>query len=111
VTGLHHGQAVAMAMLPSFRYNFSHCFTKLARIEQFLAQDPGLTSETFLADRFIARLERWVCKVRAEVARMELSNEDIAFIADTALKSSNISSNPASINGKQMLQLVTQVVR
>lgn len=105
--GLHHGKAVALALGPTLRFNLESSLDRLSEVGEFLGLDSGPAER---ANALIERIEVLIddLGVLKEYEYGKITDEEKMCIAEDAMLSSNISSNPRRVEIDDMLHIIDQ---
>lgn len=108
-TGLHHGKAVALGIIPSLRLNLPYAQEKIATLARYLV--PSCSTKTNdAAEAFIEYFEAYLRTLPLKISAMVLDDEDVRDIAELSLQSSNVASNPAPVDLRTTLRLVSEAI-
>jgi len=107
--GLHHGKAVALGIIPSLRFNLPYAREKIARLARYLLPSCPAESDD-VAEAFIESFQALLLSISLNIPSLLLSDNEIREVAELALQSSNVSSNPAPVDLATTIRLVSESI-
>lgn len=108
-TGLHHGKAVSVGIIPSLRFNLTHALEKTARLAKYLLPSCPVGSAD-AAEAFIDSFQTLLLSIPLKIPDFLLDDNEITEIAEQALHSSNVASNPAPVDLAATMRLISESI-
>jgi len=110
VTGMHHGAAVAVLLLPASRANVGACPGPFAALAEILTSARAPQTDQDRAGWVLDQLADLLADLplRTLTAVPELTGEQVRYIASEAMTSSNIPSNPGPVHAGMLEEVLAE---